>query len=73
MGSLQILYCDPTIPNRAKRIAKHVWDTQKQTIEDLYIQQDFTLEDLMSIMSERYDFVATYVCRVRLYDGSGLF
>jgi hypothetical protein len=53
MGSLQILYCDPTIPNRAKRIAKHVWDTQKQTIEDLYIQQDFTLEDLMSIMSER--------------------
>jgi Clr5 domain len=59
MKSLQFLHCNPATSERAKKIPKHLWDAHRQTIEDLYIQQDETMEDLMSVMSEQYAFVVT--------------
>ena len=64
MASPQFVVCTPGTPStseRAARIPAHEWDAHRQKIETLYIDEDETLENVMTIMSTQYAFVAKYV------------
>ena len=47
-------------PAQTHRYSTHEWEMQKPTIERLYIEEQQTLSDVMSIMRQEFGFVASY-------------
>lgn len=42
-----------------KATAESEWDKHKTMIQDLYLREDKTLKEVMDIMANSYNFVAT--------------
>jgi hypothetical protein len=49
---------EPGSSGRAKKLQTWEWDTHRHIIEDLYIRQDKSLEDLITTMAGQYAFTA---------------
>ena len=47
-------------PGQTHRYSTHEWEMQKPTIERLYIEEQQTLSDVMSIMGQEFGFIASY-------------
>lgn len=47
--------------SRGKRILDETWASYEPTIRRLYVEKRRYLDEVMDIMREQYEFVATYV------------
>lgn len=50
-------------PQRRPRRRDLNWEDHKATLKSLYLEKDKKLDDIMEIMQEQQDFVATYTNR----------
>lgn len=48
-----------TLPTRRRRIGRQIWEEQRATIEQLYVDQDRSLQETMKIMEDVHGFQAT--------------
>lgn len=55
--------------SRADRIPRSEWESNKEHIRALYLDQDKSLDDLVTSMSEEHDFHATFVFPSSSYQG----
>jgi hypothetical protein len=65
-ATLQTLFLPFEIPgtptsHRATRISDEQWTKHRGTIEELYIDQEKTLNEVVEIMKKEHKFHATYV------------
>ena len=49
---------DPEQSTQTKRIAAHVWDQMRPDIEELYLTEDYTVEDVAELMKAKHGFEA---------------
>lgn len=52
-------------PHRAARISPERWEQMKTAIHQLYVVEDRTLTQIIRIMCERHNFIATYAFLLR--------
>lgn len=61
MATSKFVICGPDGPTRAKRLQPQEWAAHRQTITDLYVHQDKSLDDLMTIMASKHGLIAKYL------------
>jgi len=60
MAANKFVICGPDGPTRAKRLQPQEWAAHQQTVTDLYVHQNKSLDDLMTIMASKYGLIARY-------------
>jgi hypothetical protein len=53
-----MIIVDPSISKRATRIAEERWIHHRAVIKQLWLVEDRPLQEVMRIMSQKYDFIA---------------
>jgi hypothetical protein len=61
MQKVNFVPSGPDAPARAKRLPPHEWAAHRQNIEDLYVDQGKSLNEVMVIMASRHGLNAKYV------------
>jgi hypothetical protein len=61
MQKVNFVPSGPDAPARAKRLPPQEWAAHRQNIEDLYVDQGKSLDEVMAIMASRYGLDAKYV------------
>ena len=60
MAANKFVIYDPEGLSRAKRLQPQEWAAKRRTIEDLYVHQHKTVDDVIAIMSSEHGFNAKY-------------